>query len=167
MYLAGSDGSTFAATRSWTSGPTFVAPHAMWAFCPSTTPGTPGKLPPATSYGHASSTTAQCSPFTYQMDGIEIPRCGSLARSAPPVADICGATTQSFEPRPRSDAMPSPLSRPAIRSAPDPAAATARQPSACSGVGAATPAGGVEGVPVIPISPGFVLLGTMTGAPSG
>src|SRR5512141_495929 len=121
-------------TRSWTSGSTLVAPHAIRALCPSTTPGTPGKETPATSYGQAVSTTRQCRPFMYQIDGIEIPRCGSLASSAPPVTDIEGATTQLFDPTPWSDARPSASSRPAIRSAACPSPATDCQAARCSAV---------------------------------
>ena len=48
-----------------------------------------------------SSTVAQWSPLMIQIDGIAKPRCGSLARSAPPVV-ARRRTTQLFEPMPWS-----------------------------------------------------------------
>ena len=83
-----------------------MAPQAIRALCPRTTPGTPGKETPATSYGQAAPTVRQCSPFMYQIDGIEMPRWGSLASSAPPLTERDGATTQLFEPIPWSEARP-------------------------------------------------------------
>ena len=50
----------------------------------------------------------------YQIDGIEMPRCGSFASSAPPVADMAGPTTQSLEPIPWSEARPAAASNPAV-----------------------------------------------------
>src|SRR5450759_560222 len=78
--------------RSSTSGPTFVTTQAIRALWPRITAGTPGKLTPSTSYGQAAETPRQRRPFMYQMPGIWIPRCGSLARSAWPVALLDGAT---------------------------------------------------------------------------
>ena len=77
-----------------------MAPHAMLPLWPRTTNGVPGNDTPATSYGQADETVRQCRPFMYQTDGIDRPRCGSLARRAAPVALFEGATTQLFDPMP-------------------------------------------------------------------
>ena len=89
----------------------------------------PGNETPATSYGQASLTGAQWSPFMYQIDGIEIPRCGSFASSAPPVVVRPGETTQLFEPMPcmPTSHRPGPVRRAADRVA---EAGDARQPVA-------------------------------------
>ncbi len=80
----------------------------------------------------------------YQTDGIEMPRCGSLASRAPPVVEIDGATTQLFEPIPWSEASPSAASRPAIRSAACPSAATERQATAWASSRGPAIGGGAE-----------------------
>src|SRR5512143_2134993 len=161
-------------TRSWTSGPTLVAPQAIRALCPRTTPGTPGNETPATSYGQAASTVRQCNPFMYQIDGIELPRCGSFASSAPPVTDSDGATTQLFEPIPWSEASPPASSRPATWSAVWPSRATEAQAAACVALSDATADGatGAEAAslgerpePVVRFDPGCPD-GVITGAPS-
>mgnify|MGYP002261449066 CR=1 FL=1 len=46
------------------------------------TPGVPGKVTPATSYGQAVLTGRQWRPLTYHTDGMLNPRCGSLARQS-------------------------------------------------------------------------------------
>ena len=71
-----------------------------------TTPGRPEKEKPETSNGHWALTVRQCSPIWYQMPGMPVPRCGSLASSGLPVLVRLPATTQELEP------MPSP--RPSI-----------------------------------------------------
>jgi hypothetical protein len=70
----------------------------MSALWPRTIPGTPGNDTPVTSYGHPSAILRQCNPFMNQIDGIPMPRCGSLARSAPPDSVNDGARTQLFDP---------------------------------------------------------------------
>ena len=69
-----------------------------------------------------------------QTDGIEIPRWGSLARSAPPLELFDGATTQLFDPIWWSPAIPSPPSSPARRRNPSSIEATSRQAAAWSAV---------------------------------
>ena len=64
------------------------------------TPGHAGERDARDVVRAVASTGAQCRPLMYQTDGIEMPRCGSFASSAPPVVDIAGPTTQSFEPMP-------------------------------------------------------------------
>lgn len=54
--------SIFSTTRSVTSGPRFVIPHAMFWLCPMTTPGSPEKENPETSNGHSGPTVRQRSP---------------------------------------------------------------------------------------------------------
>ncbi len=53
---------TCSRNRSATSGPRFVKPQAILSVCPMTTPGSPAKVNPVTSYGHASVIARQCSP---------------------------------------------------------------------------------------------------------
>ena len=81
----------------------FVKPQAMCWLWPMTTPGSPEKLNPATSNGHASVTVAQRSWTCVHTDGIAAPRCGSLASSGRPVVVWAPETTHELEP------MPSPL----------------------------------------------------------
>jgi hypothetical protein len=77
-----------------------VKPHEILPLWPMITPGTPEKVTPATSNGHAVLTVLQCRPIWYQMEGIRGPRCGSLASSGLPVADREPAMTQELEPIP-------------------------------------------------------------------
>ena len=164
----------------------FVAPHAIRALWPRTTPGTPGNETPATSYGQAVDTVRQCSPLRYQIDGIEMPRCGSFASSAPRLADMAGPTTQSLEPIPWSEARPAAASNPAVWRRPWPRPATACQAAASSGPREGAVAGWrtavvSPGAAVVPVEPepvgGFARglpappdpgrpVGVMIGAPS-
>src|SRR5450759_781110 len=129
--------------RSSTSGPTFVTPQAIRALWPRITAGTPGKLTPSTSYGQADETPRQRRPFMYQMLGIWIPRCGSLARSAWPVALLDGATTQSLEPTPGWPNAVSEVPKPASAPIPDAIAPRRRSPVAPAEVTDANAAAGV------------------------
>src|SRR5450759_1159432 len=129
--------------RSSTSGPTFVAPQAIRSLWPRITAGTPGKLTPSTSYGQAAEMTRQRRPFMYQMLGIWIPRCGSLARSAWPVALLDGATTQSLEPTPGCPNAVSEAPKPASAPIPDAIAPRRRSPVAPAGVTDVDAAAGV------------------------
>src|ERR1019366_10241927 len=116
--------------RSSTSGPRLVAPQAIRALWPRITSGSPGKLTPVTSNGQAALTTAQCRPFMIQTDGMLMPRCGSWASRAWPVALFEPATTQLFEPTPWSPTRPWAGSIPADAAIDWPSAASARRPSA-------------------------------------
>ena len=58
------------------SGPMLVTPQAMRSLWPTTTPGTPANENPVTERSQGS----QWSAFWYQIDGIWMPRWGSLAR---------------------------------------------------------------------------------------
>src|SRR6185503_5116813 len=122
-----------------------------------------------------SETVRQCKPLMYQIEGIETPRCGSLARRAPPVCDIPGPTTQSLEPIPWSEARPSASSSPAVWRSPWPRPAIERQAAASAGpIGRGVGADAL--VVVDPVSTGVALapappdpgkpLGVMTGASS-
>ena len=65
-----------------------------------------------------------------QIEGMLIPRWGSLASRAWPVALLEGATTQSFEPTPWSPSRPSAGSIPAVAAIDWPSAASACSPLA-------------------------------------
>src|SRR5215212_9919035 len=65
-----------------------------------TTPGSPEKLKPETSYGQSLVTLLQCRPTWVQMPGMVAPRCGSLASSGLPVVVCSPDTTHEFEPMP-------------------------------------------------------------------
>src|SRR6188508_529233 len=80
--------------------------RALW---PSTMPGTPGKPAPAMSYGHASLTGRQCRPTRNHSEGIDWPRCGSLASSEWPLADWAGLMAKALDP---PDAIPMLVARP-------------------------------------------------------
>ena len=64
------------------------------------TPGRPAKVNPATSNGQAADTVRQCSPVWYQMPGIDVPRCGSLASNGFPVVVLVPVTTHELDPIP-------------------------------------------------------------------
>jgi hypothetical protein len=72
----------------------------MSVLWPMITPGTPEKVNPATSSGHAADTVRQCSPICTQIPGRLIPRWGSLASSGAPVAEWSASTTQELLPMP-------------------------------------------------------------------
>ena len=82
-----------------------VRPQAIDWLWPMTTPGIPAKVKPETSNGQAAETVRQCRPVWYQIPGMAVPRCGSLASSGLPVVVFDPATTQELEP------MPSPRPR--------------------------------------------------------
>src|SRR5439155_18915186 len=90
--------SSFSRYRSVTSGPRLVKPHATRSLWPTTTPGTPANVVPATSNGQSLPTVRQCRPIWYHTDGTAGPRCGSSASSGLPVTEREPATTQEFEP---------------------------------------------------------------------
>ena len=70
---------------------------------PMTTPGSPEKVKPVTSYGQEAPTVRQCRPIWYHSDGIWGARCGSFASSGLPVVVYFPETTQELEPMPLPD----------------------------------------------------------------
>ena len=102
-YWLGLSGLIFSMYKSISSGLRLVMPQAMSALCPMTMPGVPGNEKPTTSNGHSGDTVRQCSPTSYQMEGMAIPRWGSLARSGRPVELRSPEIAQLFDP------MPAPL----------------------------------------------------------
>ena len=70
------------------------------------TPGAPGKDRPRSSKGQSAvrrtvpSSATPCSAISYQIEGIWMPRCMSLASSGLPLAVRLPDTTQLFEPTP-------------------------------------------------------------------
>src|SRR6266480_3650317 len=138
MYRVGSLWSTVSRKRSSVSGLTFVAPHAIRALWPSTTPGAPGKETPATSKGQASDTWLQCSPFMIQTDGIAKPRCGSLARIGLPLCVLSRETTQLFDPTPLLPTSPAPRSKPARPATAEPMCARSARAAALASLSEAT-----------------------------
>src|SRR5258707_11075293 len=85
--------------RSSESEIALVKPQAMYWLCPITIPGAPGKLAPITSISPATRW------HSYQIDGADCSRCGSLQRMGKPVVVIVPSATQLLLP----PSIPSPL----------------------------------------------------------
>src|SRR5512140_637469 len=119
------------------------------------TPGTPANEKPATSNGQASLLGLQCRSTWYQMDGIWIPRCGSLARKGSPVVVRLPETAHELEPMPSPCGPRAPSSR-----------ATLLRATASASVG--TTAGWAEAGPgLAPAVPPVPILLTITGWSAG
>jgi hypothetical protein len=119
-YWSGFAGLMRSMYRSCTSGPTFVTPHAIRSLWPTMTHGVPGNEKPRTWNGEPAflpgwaSVAVHARSISYQIEGIWMPRCGSLARIGLPLAVRDPAMTQLLLPMP----APVPKARPAERSKP-------------------------------------------------
>src|SRR5699024_4074047 len=69
-----------------------VTPQARSSLCPNIMPGTPEKITPATFI------SLDCKLISYQIDGVDSPKCGSSARSGLPEAVLSPSTTQLLLP---------------------------------------------------------------------